>query len=108
MALKKPKDGEPLSSYSETDFHITPTEEPVDFSGDDPYSVAIREIAKSLEISPQELVEKPGTWIYLTEVVLAWFPGTHWQSPTEYDDHEHYRREGLLSPLANLLGIRKK
>ena len=129
MALRKQKDGEQTTGYqdptdfhykppemenssmenlSQTDFHYVPPKEPIDWNNNDQSITATREIAERLGISPDELVEKPGAWIYLTEAILAWFPGTHWQGPTEYDDHEHYRRDGILEPLANLLGIKKK
>lgn len=91
-----------------TDFHHIPPKEPVDLTGDDQWSVAVREIAAELDITPEELVDKPFAWLYLTEAVLGWFPGTHWQSREEFDDHNHYRRERILGPLHNLLNIKKK
>lgn len=128
MALKKQNESEPRQHQSddwfhdfaervpvelpaETDrtaFHYVAPKEPIDWNSNDQSITATREIAERLGILPEELVEKPGAWIYLTEAILAWFPGTHWQGPTEYDNHEHYRRDGILEPLVNLLGIKKK
>lgn len=93
---------------SSTGFHYVPPTESVDLTGDDQWSVAVREIAAELGIAPEELVEKPFAWLYLTEAVLGWFPGTHWQSREEFDDHNHYRRERIIKPLHSLFGITKK
>lgn len=85
-------------------FFYNPNQEVPDLTGEDVGSKAFREIANKLGIEPEVLYAQHNNF-HLLEVFLGWIPGNHWNTPTEYNNHQEYQ-QAMINSFKAMSGLK--